>query len=717
MRSFTQFFCLIQVYLLINLLFLINVKAVCPNLCNGHGFCDSYSRCHCAKGYQGGDCSERKCPIGAAWSGYPTSTDIGHERIECSNRGICDRANGECTCMEGFEGSACEVLSCPNNCGGVGKCVSMSEHARIYRNDNSETKTYNTVWDSFKINGCVCDPGYSGYYCSLRVCPHGDDPLTSSQVNEVQLVKCSANGQGSFVLDFKGYPSASINWDANAADIKTALSAIPILNEVDVSFTDPTGYACQTIANIIKIEFKKDFGPQPPFKAIPDDVIVSAAQSVVIAGDGVTTFTDGVQEVVHLSVKGTKENDECSNRGLCTVTEGTCTCFSTNGDTYASSNGEGGVGLRGDCGFVSSGSVSTCPGEVQCNGNGVCATDGSFRCNCNNGWGGGDCSLRLCPKAPSWFDYPLNNDVAHTTLEYCSGKGLCDFSVGMCECQAGFFGQACEFMSCGGTPESPCFGHGQCKSLQELAPYTRINGELQDFTYGNDPNLATTWDATRIHHCVCDEGYHGYDCSLRSCPIGDDPGTWAQKTEQQIIKCIADSGTFSIAFRDERSEEIPFNASVANITTMLSKMKTINKPHIQILDINITYSNVSTPIDGPVCDPLGMHYLKIDFIRNHGDLPSLSTNSSLRLSSGSPVLRLYNETGAIFNNNTELVVRDGNTETDVCSNRGLCLTLTGECQCFSNFLGSDGAGNAGNIPDCGHHILSHLEYSVYDVPQ
>ena len=35
-----------------------------------------------------------------------------------------------------------------------------------------------------------------------------------------------------------------------------------------------------------------------------------------------------------------------------------------------------------------------------------------------------------------------------------------------------------------------------------------------------------------------DEGYHGYDCSLRSCPEGDDPGTWAQKTEQQIIQCI-----------------------------------------------------------------------------------------------------------------------------------------------------------------------------------
>ena len=35
------------------------------------------------------------------------------------------------------------------------------------------------LWDSDKNQACVCDPGYSGIDCSLRLCPRGDDPLTT----------------------------------------------------------------------------------------------------------------------------------------------------------------------------------------------------------------------------------------------------------------------------------------------------------------------------------------------------------------------------------------------------------------------------------------------------------------------------------------------------------------------------------------------------------
>lgn len=28
--------------------------------------------------------------------------------------------------------------------------------------------------------------------------------------------------------------------------------------------------------------------------------------------------------------------------------------------------------------------------------------------------------------------------------------------------------------------------------------------------------------------CLCDEGYEGHDCVLRSCPFGDDPDTHSQ---------------------------------------------------------------------------------------------------------------------------------------------------------------------------------------------
>jgi len=64
--------------------------------------------------------------------------------------------------------------------------------------------------------------------------------------------------------------------------------------------------------------------------------------------------------------------------------------------------------------------VSTCPGDTACSGHGVCPTDGTFKCQCNTGYSGGDCSSRLCPMGKSWFDYPIANEVAHTTLIECS---------------------------------------------------------------------------------------------------------------------------------------------------------------------------------------------------------------------------------------------------------------------------------------------------------
>lgn len=39
------------------------------------------------------------------------------------------------------------------------------------------------------------------------------------------------------------------------------------------------------------------------------------------------------------SVKGTKENEECSNRGICDTLEGVCECFTSNDDIFASSDG------------------------------------------------------------------------------------------------------------------------------------------------------------------------------------------------------------------------------------------------------------------------------------------------------------------------------------------------------------------------------------------
>lgn len=108
---------------------IIHVEGACPNHCNGKGTCDKYARCTCALGYTGADCSLRTCPVGIAWSDFPTATDTAHAITECSNRGICDRASGVCACMQGFTGAACDRLTCQSSCSNQGKCYSMRDFA------------------------------------------------------------------------------------------------------------------------------------------------------------------------------------------------------------------------------------------------------------------------------------------------------------------------------------------------------------------------------------------------------------------------------------------------------------------------------------------------------------------------------------------------------------------------------------------------------------
>lgn len=110
------------------------------NDCNGNGVCDyCYETCSCNEGYgsitdigpKGSfnpSCADRKlltmllfsscrlrqmlllgvCPYGKAIGDLPTAPDKAHAYAECSNQGICNRANGTCNCFPPFTGSACD---------------------------------------------------------------------------------------------------------------------------------------------------------------------------------------------------------------------------------------------------------------------------------------------------------------------------------------------------------------------------------------------------------------------------------------------------------------------------------------------------------------------------------------------------------------------------------------------------------------------------------
>jgi hypothetical protein len=120
---------------------------------------------------------------------------------------------------------------------------------------------------------------------------------------------------------------------------------------VKVAFSIDGATACQINANLISVEFTEQFGALSPLVAQVDAQMTSGGGFVVVVADGTCRADSSGKEVC--SVKGTKEALDCAGRGTCNRKEGVCECFNTNGDGYASSNGYGEAGVRGDCGYVS----------------------------------------------------------------------------------------------------------------------------------------------------------------------------------------------------------------------------------------------------------------------------------------------------------------------------------------------------------------------------
>jgi len=150
---------------------------LCENHCSGHGTCEKNYNCKCFEGlngeaeWTGPDCSQRVCPYDTAWVGDVVNANDLHPWAECSNKGLCDRKSGLCSCFTGYEGIACQRTTCPNNCNDRGTCWPEKHLA------DKAGRTYNEPWDSLKHVGCLCDAGYRGPACDFQECPSGSDPL------------------------------------------------------------------------------------------------------------------------------------------------------------------------------------------------------------------------------------------------------------------------------------------------------------------------------------------------------------------------------------------------------------------------------------------------------------------------------------------------------------------------------------------------------------
>lgn len=124
------------------------------------------------------------------------SINTAHDYAECSNKGLCDRTTGECECLPGYDGTACQRASCPSEIGNkkttgvagnpnsifinqrgseknVGSVFSGTSTANVQINQCSGHGTCNTIeelaamdgnnmyelWDKESSMGCSCDAG------------------------------------------------------------------------------------------------------------------------------------------------------------------------------------------------------------------------------------------------------------------------------------------------------------------------------------------------------------------------------------------------------------------------------------------------------------------------------------------------------------------------------------------------------------------------------
>ncbi|OQR81955.1 hypothetical protein THRCLA_11263, partial [Thraustotheca clavata] len=674
----------------------------------------------CFSGFTGPQCEYLTCPSGIAWWDYATANDEAHAQATCSNMGICSYTTGVCTCNTGFQGPACETMACPTCANG--RCLSMRDAAQSQDDVNFFYTTSYGLWDADKIFGCQCDCGFTGYDCSLRTCPVGDDPMTTvrpvvqfeGQTSEVQMLNCLCNGcAGYFALYYQGFLTANILPTATAAQLQTALNvrktsrivtmALQSIHGVTVTLSSGTT-VCPTAGAVSSIIFTKNGGSLPliQIKSMLSGAVGSYAISLSGKGtaglyDSIGNSVTGTTEVIagFIFTEFTLNSLQCSGRGDCNQVTGICTCvpgFSSSNGTLSyltralNHVGAGAIGTVNDCGY---GTTAACPqmNGVVCNGQGTCNAGTFFRCVCNAPYTGAYCTLLQCPTGAAWFDGASATNTAHAVAT-CSNrlKGICNPSTGVCACQAGFTGAACELLACPGSPS--CSGQGTCKTMQQLAALATTNGNLLGVTYGNTPNYGPTWDYNKIQGCYCQQNYYmgpysgamgnfqAYDCSARSCPYGDDPYQ-PGVDQKQTISCTADGGSFTITFRQITTAAIAASATAATVQTAFQALPTI-------VSALVTFSNGATS----VCSAAGV-VTTVQFTYAQGALPQMTSTSSLTLTTGAASI------------STAITVAGTKANLE-CSGRGTCDRTKGVCNCYDYFLSSDGNGNFGTRGDCGY---------------
>lgn len=385
--------------------------ASCDNGCSGHGTCGQNGICSCydnwgvGLGRDSGDCSDRICPFEFAWVDKPDDLGNHHKYAECSNRGICDRETGECECFPGYEGKACARTSCPNDCSGHGRCMSIEnmpfqvtphqfktedffdQYAKIFSDSYYK-------WDAGKTMGCVCDPEYTDADCSKRMCQFGNDimdqrnNLDIERKFHVQHILLESDGGSVY-----GQSAGSLGGGNDLGSLSGDTFALTFTSKLNESYTTiPIKFPASTSAGLSSfVKHVENALESLPNKVI-DDVHVAAAWATTHGYDEIYTTNTDANNVpssdtgLYINITFTGEYVQ-GPQNLLTVKHYKC--------------GEG------------------CTPQLT--------------------------GLELLPGSMNVSDMSLNGQgrVTDYNSYECGRRGKCDYSTGICECFSGYTGLAC----------------------------------------------------------------------------------------------------------------------------------------------------------------------------------------------------------------------------------------------------------------------------------
>jgi hypothetical protein len=405
-----------------------------------------------------------------------------------------------------------------SQCSGHGRCLSLRDAASGFDGMNLiRPPTIYSSWDANKIQGCICDSGWTGYDCSRKSCPVGRDPLDPNLAydkDETFYLQCQAS-DGYFSLLVNGYLTDPIPYDADPTFLKKVLQSLPDVGKVLVTISSSV-HEGQSTASICgssdvvtsNIRFLSHVGSRPPIRVFRN---VSSTRQWPSAGSSPLSLS-GSLPILQMK----------------TIYSLICpSCVDCTGNIYfkyltsVSSPIDVTSLSAADLVYNAIYSLTDLKSSNWDNLHFTVENTGSTDRICNSGDSttitlnifsdyGNIGELSIIDASFNSGNISFTNNKGNGTLYECSNQGICDHNSGTCSCNQLQIDGHWFYRAISSDGKQNFGNRGDCGALDPPLSTCFISNVDVCSNHGKCSNETNT--------CSCYSGWSGLTCSLRSCP-------------------------------------------------------------------------------------------------------------------------------------------------------------------------------------------------------